>query len=290
MITIKQAEDIALLPWSNNFVVIGWWSNVLLSKSFYEDQLFIRNLFRWIEYIWDNIFKVASGTTINQFVTYISQNYASNILNPLFGLPGTVGWAIVNNSESFGLTFGDIVQSIDMIDSFGILKTISQYDKWYRYTEFKWTQSLIISATIHVPMKIDHTLHEPKRYMDWRLDHQAYTNTCGSYFANIQIPKNQLDTYSSQIEKILAIPDNKIKEQLKNDTIDTITIHAWWLSQSCNMLGYIHHGVKVYEKHGNFLVNYDNTDPVHILQLADIIKSAVFDRFGLLLHEEVVII
>lgn len=54
--------------------------------------------------------------TVNQFVSYIAQHYPSNVLNPRFGLPGTVGGAVVNNSESFGLTFGDIVQSVDIID------------------------------------------------------------------------------------------------------------------------------------------------------------------------------
>ena len=56
------------------------------------------------------------------------------------------------------------------------------------------------------------------------------------------------------------------------------------------MCGYDHHGVRVYEKHGNFLVSEYNTDPRRILELADIIKHKVYDRFALELKEEVVVV
>lgn len=148
----------------------------------------------------------------------------------------------------------------------------------------------MIAVVVYVPMQIDTTLHDPKRYMNRRLAHQAYTHTCGSYFANIKIPKSGLEKRSTSIQTILSIADNKVQSQIDDPDCHEITIHAGRLSQVCGMCGYDHYGVRVYEKHGNFLVSEHNTDPIRILELADLIKTKVFDRFGLTLHEEVVIV
>ncbi len=44
------------------------------------------------------------------------------------------------------------------------------------------------------------------------------------------------------------------------------------------------------ERHANFVINYDNDDASKILELSESVKNTVYNKFGIMLEEEVKII
>ncbi|MEF2174907.1 MAG: UDP-N-acetylmuramate dehydrogenase [Candidatus Absconditabacteria bacterium] len=275
--------------YNSNFFILGGGSNVLLTKKDYEDCLFVRNLLKGIEYLGYGYVKVQSGESLIRLVQRVKDSFNSNVLNPVYGLPGTVGGAVIGNAGSFGVEMGKYVHTIKYIDETGTIVENRNYTCEYRNSNLKGRKIVLLEIVFQFDFDTNYCCENTDYYMNWRLKNHECSKTCGSYFKS-----NILDVQkdSESINKILKIKDNVIEKFNPNglEGVDSVKIPVGWLIDMCGLRGFSQNGVKISEKHGNFIVNYDNKDSNNILNIANLAKEKVYDKFGIIIEEEVVII
>jgi len=270
-----------------DFFCFGGWSNLLFSKNIYEDKFIVRNSMRWVEYIWDDMFKVKSWENLTYFVNYIRKNHWKNILNPLFGLPWTVWWAVIWNAWCFWVEIWNFVKQVSYIDIDRQKVYSDKYLATYRSSNLKNKKIFLIDIILEIPNSKDLDMKDPVFYNDRRKQNQEYGKTCGSYFKNFKI--DNVDNFSTIIDNILK-SDNEWVFRRKIQSDNVFTVPAGWLIDKCGLKWYNHNWVEVSKKHANFIMNYTNKESQNILKLAEIIKENVYDKFWLRLEEEVVIV
>ncbi len=277
---IKNKYDLdSFVKNKDNFFVFWWGSNLLFSKSRYEEFFFVRNILWSIEYLWWDIFKVSAWENLNKFIIYIENEYWSNILNPLFWLPGTIGGAVIGNAWSFGIEIWNFVEKISYFDKDKNYIETDDYRFDYRNSSLKWKNILLVDIYLNIPKTIDSEIKNRSYYFDRRKQKQEYSKTCWSYFKNYEI-----DNY--------IINNNDLIDKINNlwfNSSNSNKIPAWWLIEQCWMKWFEYNWVKVSSKHANFIINHHNKDPKNILDLSYIIKDKVYEKFQIKLQEEVII-
>jgi len=276
--------------------IIWWWTNLLLSKSYYEDEVFVRFFISWIKQVDTYLFEVKWWESLNKFILYLNNLWFSQ-LNPLYWLPGTVGGAVVGNAWSFWISIWDFVKEVKVFDlNIKKYKIFTQDDlKFsYRYSILKWKNDVIV---VEAMFDLTQGLQEDNQnmkdisyYLKRRLQHQPRWNTCWSFFKNIkrEMSKDDGRWYQKMIENIKTWLSAEDIVQLKI-FIENWMIPAGWLIDKAWLKWFDIGWVKISEKHANFIVNYNNDDSNKILKLAEIVKEKVYNKFGVLLEEEVVI-
>lgn len=275
--------------YNSNFFILWWWSNVLLTKKDYEDCLFVRNLLKWIEYLWYGYVKVQSGESLIRLVQRVKDSFNSNVLNPVYWLPWTVGWAVIGNAWSFWVEMWKYVHTIKYIDETWTIVENRNYTCEYRNSNLKWRKIVLLEIVFQFDFDTNYCCENTDYYMNWRLKNHECSKTCWSYFKS-----NILDVQkdSESINKILKIKDNVIEKFNPNwlEWVDSVKIPVWWLIDMCWLRWFSQNWVKISEKHWNFIVNYDNKDSNNILNIANLAKEKVYDKFWIIIEEEVVII
>lgn len=285
---VKSENDISQIHRWDDFFCFWWWTNILFSKDEYQNTVFLKNSIKWIQDLWDWFFRLWAWENLSQFIKLLYEKYNTNIFNPMFGLPWTVGWAVIWNAGSFGVSIWDYVHSVRYVDSdFNIIDT-QNYKASYRDSSLKWKKIILLEVVLKIPLIQKEWISVPDEYLEKRKISQEYQKTCGSYFKNYQIDKRTLTpSQQTTIQKILSLDPVLITSQEQKEIL---TIPAWWLIDRCWLRGYELDWVRISQKHANFFVNFDNKKASNILKLADLVKQKVYEQFNVLLQEEVIIV
>ena len=99
----------------------------------------------------------------------------------------------------------------------------------------------------------------------------------GSFFMNPVIPAAQFEKLKTQYPEIPSYPAGEGK----------VKVPAGWLIEQCGFKGKSHGAVGVYEKQALVLVNLGEARGHEIALVAESIRAAVKDRFGIEIMPEV---
>jgi UDP-N-acetylmuramate dehydrogenase len=99
----------------------------------------------------------------------------------------------------------------------------------------------------------------------------------GSFFRNPEVDTYKFDELKKDYSDISGynMDNGKVK------------LAAGWLIEKCQWKGKRVGNAGTHSKQSLVLVNYGGAKAEEILQLADEIKNSVFDKFGIILHEEI---
>ncbi len=254
---IEKLKEILLYSQKNNvkYEIIWAWTNMLFAFDEY-DGIIIRNALKAEELnIFDNKTEVFSGDNVITTTRKLIEKWYTKFA-PFLWLPGTFGWAIAWNAWCFWLEIKDILLSAKLLDleTLEIIEVDNNFFEFdYRYSCLKNTSKyFIISAILDINWQSD--LENIEETLKVRKQTQPYWATCGSYF--------------------------------KNPTWEA----AWRLIQEVWLKWHIIGWAKISELHGNFFINFNNWTYKDILQLAELAKQKVKDKFWIELVEEVKII
>ena len=255
-LSIKTANSISL-----PFVVIGGGSNLLISDGGYYG-LVIKVHTVGIKLSGETDIICAAGEKLMDLVEFAADNSLSGI-EFASGIAGTVGGAIFGNAGAYGGEVKDIITEISLITKDGDIKTVPpEYCKFeYRESYLKETKDIVFSAKFslekgdkdQIRKQIDETLAIRAS------KHPVEGKTAGSFFKNIIDPSQEYG----------KLPAGKLLEEIGAKEISV-------------------GGAAVYEKHANMIINKDNATSKDIRELADILKEKVFEKFGIMLEEEVI--
>lgn len=215
------------------------------------------------------LLEVLSGVGVNQLVRYTIEAGLSG-LEAFLGQPGTVGGAVYINAHNIkmGEFFGDKIKLVKILTESGQIKEVPR-----SYFRFGYDES-ILQRRKEVVLSVTFSLKKGEKDKIWQKANQAmsyrkYTQPLG---------KGSAGCIFRNISK---------SEALKIGIPDGIT-SAGYLIEAVGLKSKQIGGAKISESHANFIINTGNASATDVINLIDLVKRKVKDRFGLELKEEIV--
>ena len=171
-----------------------------------------------------------------------------------FGIPGSVGGALIMNAGAWGSSFGDVVKNVTVIDDRGELITLTHDEAHFEYRHSGLDAYFcVIDATLEL---------EPG-------DADAITAQMQAFY------KQKVETQPFAEENAGCM--------FKNPPGDS----AGRLIDISGLKGYRIGGAEVSKVHGNFILNIDKATADDVLKLIAYIQDEVREKTGVSLQTEV---
>lgn len=262
------------------------------------------------------VVEAGAGENWHDFVTWTLQQGLPGLEN-LALIPGTVGAAPVQNIGAYGVELQDRFESLDAIDLLtGRIFTLdaSQCAFGYRDSVFKHApakdsdlglagRALILRVRLRLPKPwkpvlgyldlqrkmADTGVAEPsaQQVYDWvcairsaKLPDPRVIGNAGSFFKNPTVTQEQCQDIIARDPGIVhyPMPDGTVK------------LAAGWLIDACGWKGKSVGQAGVYEKQALVLVNRGGATGGEVVTLARAIQTSVYERFGIRLEPEPVVV
>ena len=193
-------------------------------------------------------------------------------------IPGEAGAAAIQNIGAYGMEIKDVIESVEAYNQLTFEKrtfTNSDCEYGYRNSYFK------------------NEHHDPHiiTYITLRLSkNPGFSVNYGNLKEELtKYPEVTLETIR---EAVITIRRQKLKKQFPEipsypASEGKIKVPAGWLIEQCGFKGKNHGSVGVYEKQALVLVNLGDARGDEIALVAESIRTAVKDRFGIELMPEV---
>ncbi|ABM02085.1 UDP-N-acetylmuramate dehydrogenase [Psychromonas ingrahamii 37] len=249
------------------------------------------------------LLKVAAGENWHKLVADCIDKGINGLEN-LALIPGVVGAAPVQNIGAYGTEFKDFCESVEYLDlNSGALHCLSAKECLFAYRDSIFKTLKMQDALItRVTLKLTKDWQAQNQY--GRLKNaaesaqklsakQIFTSVCqirseklpdpaklgnaGSFF------KNPLVT-APQAEQLLALyphmphypqPDGQVK------------LAAGWLIEQANLKGAHIGGAAVHQQQALVLINQNNACAADVIQLANLVRTTVKEKFNINLEHEV---
>lgn len=197
----------------------------------------------------------------------------------LAGIPGTVGGAARGNAGAFGTEIKDVATKVHALNAeTGEIRTFknSECDFSYRHSHFKNYPEWII---LDVEVRLERT--EPKKsvqlieetIVEREKRHLQNVRAAGSFFMNPIAPPEVRELFEK--EKGVKSREGRVP--------------AGWLIEKAGMKGAKVGGAIASLQHPNYIVNTGSATSEDVRVLAEQIKQAVEQKFGMRLEEEAAI-
>jgi len=312
-LTIVESEyELVSLINSGNYdyrkiLVLGSGSNILFTRDYDGMVIKLKNQGIAItredpHNVW---IRAQAGELWDDLVLFTIDNHFSGLQN-LSYIPGTVGAAPIQNIGAYGAEIKDTLEEVRALDlTSGEIRIFKNSDCDFRYRSSVFKKELknqyaLLSVLFKLSKKTEINIDYPglKKELDEqgksaptlndvreavialrtrKLPDPKELGNAGSFFKNPAITRARI---------------REIKEKHKDVTVfelpdATFKISAGWMIEQCGFKGksYGHYGV--YEKQALILVSNGQASGTDIVKLAEEIKSAVFEKFNILLEEEV---
>lgn len=258
-----------------DFYVIGSGTNLLVSDNGFSG-LIIQMKMNEIS-VHENLLEVEVGAPLIKAINFSAENGLSGI-EPLAGIPGTIGGAVRGNAGAFGTEISSVTKSVKALDweNRSIVEfSFDECDFSYRSSVFKKNKNLIvISATLELKKgNIESVKEKTKETILRRANRGLHgVKSAGSYFMNPVVTD----------EKLLSEFEKDSGSLARNSTLP-----AGWIIENAGLLGKQIGGAQVSPAHANYVINAGEAKAEDVIMLVSFIKQQVRDKFGIQLREEV---
>ncbi len=255
----SSIDDLVNLLNSNEYdIVLGGCSNVLFSSGYINKNIIITKNINEFKIEDDRIY-VSCGTK-GPLVSKSVMDKTLSGFEFLIGFPGTFGGMITMNASAHNQSISDCFVCADVFDKYTkkILKLKKNDMNFsYRNSVLKDKRYIVISAEFKLNRGNKEQINEiMKRNIEFRKKHQPSLSfgNAGSIF--------------------------------KNPTNDS----AGRLLDLCEMKGVCEGGAKVFDKHANFILNFNNATSTDVLTLMYKMYSKVREKYTIELKPEIIFI
>jgi len=236
--------------------VMGNGSNLLVRDDGYRGVIIkLGENFSGMTLLDDGVrIEVLAGTTLNSLASFALEHSLCG-LEFAYGIPGTVGGAVMMNAGAYGGDIAQVIDSATCIDTNGVVHTLSfdQLDFSYRHSVFCEHPRPILSARFRLASG-------DRAQIKARMDQ------------NMQSRKTNQPLHLPSAGSTFKRPEGS---------------YASLLVDQCGLKGVRVGGAQVSEKHAGFVVNTGGATCGDVLALIDLIKTRVKAQTGFVLECEV---
>lgn len=202
------------------------------------------------------------------------------------GVPGTIGGAVRGNAGAMGGEIKDVVSEVEAYRNGEVEKLGNEECGFgYRDSIFKRKGGVVLRAALKFRRGENRDLlKNALEFLQYRAQTQPPGYSVGCIFKNYQLPISNFQTnVKCQMSDVKC-------DGIPNEFIEKGRIPAGWLVEHVGMRGQKVGGAQVSDKHGNFILNSGEATAADVLSLIDEIKTRVYDKFGIVLEEEMQIV
>lgn len=277
-----ESEVMDSINWAHEhgvpFAILGGGSNTLVADGGY-DGLVIKISCSSIIYDGELV-AIDAGRNLLQTIRDTAEHDLGG-WEKLAGIPGSVGGAARGNAGAFGSEIKDFVTSVRAFNTAtGEFKEFDPADCEfaYRASYFKRNSEWLITLVqvrlsrvknAEATTSIEATIAEREKR------HLQNVRAAGSFFMNPTAPANIVALFER--EKDVIAREGRVP--------------AGWLIEKAGFKGAMFGGAQASIQHPNYLINASGeATAAEVLELADTIKEAVREQFGVELHEEAAVL
>jgi UDP-N-acetylmuramate dehydrogenase len=194
-------------------------------------------------------------------------------------LPGSVGGTVYGNAGAMGERMSDSVDAVTVLRDGEVIELNKDECKFgYKESIFKKNKDIILS--VKLKLRKAGSNEGMKKALDFIKARSAtqpkFYGSAGCSFKNIEI-KN----LAPEIIKSLHLEQKHMERKM---------VPAGWLIEKAGLKGKKIGGAQISESHGNFILNMGGATAQDIKDLVAEVKQAVYDKFGILIEEEIIIL
>ncbi|MDH6534524.1 UDP-N-acetylmuramate dehydrogenase [Parabacteroides sp. 52] len=283
---------------------IGGGSNLLFLNDY--NGIVLHSQIKGIEVVEDRddvvLLRVGAAEIWDDVVAYAASNGWGGIEN-LSHIPGEAGAAAIQNIGAYGVEIKDVIERVETYNQLTFEKRIfsrAECTYAYRYSYFKNEQNDPHIVT-HILLRLEKT---PSYHIDYgqlraeledatlspifvreavirirecKLPDPAVLGNAGSFFMN---PVISTECFEKLKATYPTIPSYPAPEGM-------VKIAAGWLIEQCGFKGKRYGSVGVYDKQALIIVNYGEATGNEIALMAESIRMAVSQKFGIEIMPEV---
>lgn len=284
---------------------IGEGSNLLFINDF--DGIILHSAIKGISLTeeTDNsvLLRIGAAEKWDDVVAYAVSNGWGGIEN-LSLIPGEVGAAAIQNIGAYGAEIRDVIETVEAYNQLTFEKcTFSNKECMYAYRSSVFKNEhkdpyIIVYATLRLKKNPQLSINygnlkeELTKYPEVNLEtvrnaviairsqklpDPEKLGNAGSFFMNPVIPSVHFEKLKVQYPTIPSYPAGEGR----------MKVPAGWLIEQCGFKGKSHGSVGIYEKQALVLVNLGDAKGYEIALVAESIRTAVNDRFGIEIVPEV---
>ena len=245
--------------------MLGGGSNVLIADRGVRG-LVIRPRGGEVSPIGDTLVRADAAVTINGLVRWtINRGYAG--LEAWAGTPGTVGGAIYGNAHWKKINIGDLIESVRLLRPDGTLlqAPADRMEFEYDYSRLKHTGEIALWAAFRV--------------------------TPGGDPAALRLVARESLAFRKQTQPLESPSAGCIfmnPDPARDKVPDGIPPSAGALVDRAGLKGAALGGARVSPTHANFIINDGSASAAEIHRLVEQCRTAVKDRFGVALRNEII--
>lgn len=313
--TVDELKSVlaSLTPADNPLMVLGGGSNLLLTRDFPGTVLHSNIVGRPVvertaDETGDILVTAGSGMIWDDFVAFCVENGIYGAEN-LSLIPGTVGASAVQNIGAYGVEAKDIIYKVEAVEiATGKTVTFSNSDCRYAYRQsrFKteWKGMYVVtnvtyrlSSTFMPHLDygnikqelerigiINPTANELRRVIihirETKLPDTKVEGNAGSFFMNPVVDKSKYDALALEYP---GMPHYTVDPHHEK-------IPAGWMIDRCGWKGKTVGRAGVHDKQALVLVNRGGATGSEIVELCNLIRKDVYEKFGIEINPEVNII
>ena len=284
-------------------LILGAGSNILFCEDF--SGLVIKVELSGVEIIDADdsyLIQAAAGENWHQLVTDCIDKGIDGLEN-LALIPGVVGSAPVQNIGAYGSEFKDFCESVEYVDlSSGEFFKLSAAECLFAYRDSifkskKMENALITKVTLRLAkqwqahsrsgslkelgteekLSAKQIYHSVCQIRSEKLPDPTELGNVGSFFKNPVVNQQQADTL------LHLYPDMPHYPQADG----TIKLAAGWLIDQAGLKGTTVGGAAVHQQQALVLINRNNASAADIIQLAELVRATVEEKFAINLEHEV---
>lgn len=284
---------------------IGSGSNLLFINDF--NGIILHSLIRGISVVEETeqtvLLRIGAAEKWDDVVAYAVAHGWGGIEN-LSLIPGEAGAAAIQNIGAYGVEIKDVIETVEVYNQLTFEKHIftnQACEYGYRSSYFKNEHhdpyivtylTLRLQKQPHYVLDYGHLKEEVEKYpaltlqavrdavigiRRHKLPDPDELGNAGSFFMNPVISASYFDELKAKFPDIPSYPSGEGK----------VKVPAGWLIEQCGFKGKSHGSVGVYEKQALVLVNLGDARGYEIALVAESIRTAVKDRFGIEIIPEV---
>jgi UDP-N-acetylmuramate dehydrogenase len=284
---------------------IGGGSNLLFINDF--NGIILHSQIKGMQIVEDTddtvLLRIGAAEIWDDVVAYAVSNGWGGIEN-LSLIPGEAGAAAIQNIGAYGVEIKDVIEKVETYNQLSFEKRVFTNEEClygYRDSYFKNEHNdphIVTYIQIRLKKKPEFSINygnlksELAQYSELtlqavrdavisirrqKLPDPEELGNAGSFFMNPVIPIAQFEELKKKYPEIPSYPAGE----------ELIKVPAGWLIEQCGFKGKSHGQVGVYEKQALVLVNLGEAKGHEIALVAESIRTAVKEQFGIEIVPEV---